>query len=189
MAEEPRAGSWWKTLPGVLTAVAGLITAVTGLIVALHQILPGSSSHTTPPPPITSVSAPAADTGSQQPPATASAAAYRVAFPSGTVARPGARYDVLRGRVERYNPDQLALKLTVRMTNDGAYPANFWDNSFRLSFGGATHAPIDGLDDVVESRSSDVGTIVFVVPASARRLTLLVGEQNTVRLPVVLRPR
>jgi uncharacterized protein YidB (DUF937 family) len=30
-------GSWWHTVPGVLTATAGIITAVTGLIVALHQ--------------------------------------------------------------------------------------------------------------------------------------------------------
>ena len=186
MPEEPRSGSWWKTLPGMLTAIAGLITAVTGLIVALHQILPGSGSHPSSPPPITSVAAALTDTGSQQPPASA---AYRVAFPSGTAARPGVQYDVLRTRVERYNPGRLALKLTMRMTNDGPYPANFWDNSFRLSFGGATHAPIDGLDAVVDGRSSDVGTIVFVVPDSARRLTLLIGEQHTVRLPIVLTPQ
>lgn len=30
-------GSWWQTVPGILTATAGTITAVTGLIVALHQ--------------------------------------------------------------------------------------------------------------------------------------------------------
>ena len=187
MPEDSRSGSWWKTLPGVLTAVAGLITAVTGLIVALHQILPSSGSHASSPP-----IASTGDTGTFAQESTATtnaAAAYRVTFPSGTLARPGARYDVLRTRVERYNPGQVALKLTVRMTNEGPYPANFWDSSFRLSFGGATHAPIDGLDDVVEGRSSDVGTIVFVVPDSARRLTLLVGEQHTVRLPIVLTPQ
>jgi len=31
-------GSWWSSLPGILTAIAGIITALTGLIVALHQI-------------------------------------------------------------------------------------------------------------------------------------------------------
>jgi hypothetical protein len=30
-------GSWWGTVPGMLTAAAGTITAVTGLIVALQQ--------------------------------------------------------------------------------------------------------------------------------------------------------
>lgn len=29
--------SWWKTFPGVLTAISGIIIAVTGLIGALHQ--------------------------------------------------------------------------------------------------------------------------------------------------------
>jgi len=37
-------GSWWTTLPGVVTAFAGLLTAVGGLIGTLHQanILPWS---------------------------------------------------------------------------------------------------------------------------------------------------
>ena len=30
-------GSWWRTVPGILTAAAATITAVTGLIVALQQ--------------------------------------------------------------------------------------------------------------------------------------------------------
>jgi hypothetical protein len=29
--------SWWKTVPGLLTAVAGLLTAITGLLVILFQ--------------------------------------------------------------------------------------------------------------------------------------------------------
>jgi len=31
-------GSWWQTLPGILTATAGLLTAIAGLVVALSQI-------------------------------------------------------------------------------------------------------------------------------------------------------
>jgi hypothetical protein len=30
-------GSFWKTIPGMLTAAAGFITAATGLVVALNQ--------------------------------------------------------------------------------------------------------------------------------------------------------
>lgn len=33
----PASGSWWKTVPGMLTAAAALISAVTGLLVALNQ--------------------------------------------------------------------------------------------------------------------------------------------------------
>jgi hypothetical protein len=44
--EQPQAQSWWKTLPGVLTAIAGILTATTGLLVVLNQmgILPGKPS-------------------------------------------------------------------------------------------------------------------------------------------------
>jgi hypothetical protein len=31
-------GSWWQTLPGILTATAGLLTAMAGLVVALFQV-------------------------------------------------------------------------------------------------------------------------------------------------------
>ena len=36
MAEEK--GSFWQTIPGILTAATGLLTAVTGLVVALNQM-------------------------------------------------------------------------------------------------------------------------------------------------------
>ncbi|MCP4043769.1 MAG: hypothetical protein GY731_17730 [Gammaproteobacteria bacterium] len=38
MTEEQKHPSWWRSIPGAITAVAGVITAVTGLILALHQI-------------------------------------------------------------------------------------------------------------------------------------------------------
>lgn len=38
MNDPQGSGSWWRTLPGILTATAGIITAVTGLIVALSQV-------------------------------------------------------------------------------------------------------------------------------------------------------
>ncbi|UTW13142.1 hypothetical protein [Marinobacterium rhizophilum] len=37
MADEPRATSWWQTLPGILTATGGLITAAATLIAVLNQ--------------------------------------------------------------------------------------------------------------------------------------------------------
>ncbi|MEH6628309.1 MAG: hypothetical protein V7739_17840 [Motiliproteus sp.] len=38
MTKDQNTPSWWKTAPGVLTAVGGVITAVATLIVALNQI-------------------------------------------------------------------------------------------------------------------------------------------------------
>ena len=37
MDKETDKGSWWKTLPGILSGIAGVLAAVTGLIVALSQ--------------------------------------------------------------------------------------------------------------------------------------------------------
>src|SRR5260370_41513903 len=53
--DEKSKGSWWQTVPGILTATGGIITALTGLIVALYQVptshlRPGSA----PPPPFES---------------------------------------------------------------------------------------------------------------------------------------
>ncbi len=51
-------GGFWRTLPGVVTAIAGLITAVTGLVLAANQVgmLGGDGGQATPP--ARSVSAP-----------------------------------------------------------------------------------------------------------------------------------
>jgi hypothetical protein len=40
--------SWWKTLPGMLTAFAGVLTATTGLLIALHQIRGSPVDHNAP---------------------------------------------------------------------------------------------------------------------------------------------
>ena len=37
MAEEPKPDSWWRSLPGILTAIAAIITAIGGFILALNQ--------------------------------------------------------------------------------------------------------------------------------------------------------
>lgn len=38
MTNDQSKSSWWKTIPGVMTAVGGLITAIATLIVALNQV-------------------------------------------------------------------------------------------------------------------------------------------------------
>ncbi len=44
-------GSWWTTLPGVLTGLAAVVTALGALVGALHQahLLPSFETHSTPP--------------------------------------------------------------------------------------------------------------------------------------------
>jgi hypothetical protein len=50
--DQGRKGSWWATLPGILTGVAAVLSAVTGLLVAIDQldlfsVAPSSESEAT----------------------------------------------------------------------------------------------------------------------------------------------
>ena len=196
---EPPSRSGWQTMPGMLTAVAGVITAITGLIVALHQIGVGGGGDSGAPAAATSrtvETSPATTAGSdggdvtQQP--TGAAAAYTARFPDGTKATVGTNvYQILRARPERSNPGQVALHLSVRLTNNGNYDANFWNASFRLLVDRVPRAPTNFLDEVVNGHSAMEGEVDFEVPASAKRLVLLVGDDpaKAIRLRVVLKPR
>jgi hypothetical protein len=185
---ESSSGSWWKTLPGVLTAVAGLLTAVTGLVVAINQISGGSDKGSSSP----TEAARQVDTAmgvDTVPSSGGEGVRTRVTFPSGRRATVGDYlYEVRDAQISDRNPGELDLKFAVRVTNNSAYPLNFWDRSFRLLVGGAQRAPIGGLNDVVQGRSSGDGTVEFVVPNSARQLTLVVGDTDdkSVKLPFVL---
>jgi len=55
-------GSWWRTVPGVLTATATIITALTGLLIALHQsgLIGGGDKASPPRPPVEARSDPTA---------------------------------------------------------------------------------------------------------------------------------
>src|SRR5215210_1185660 len=118
MSQEPRSGSWWLTLPGVLTGLAAVITAGTGLAVALHQISapsgPEKASSTdkpaadtaqnnSKPPPASS------DTTTSQTPSSDDAAQESVALPAGMEAKLGKGplvYKILSARLEPYNAEK-----------------------------------------------------------------------------------
>jgi hypothetical protein len=122
---------------------------------------------------------------------TARAAAFRATFPAGAKATIGnAVYELRGARAAARNPGELTLELSVRMTNNGEFDANFWDRSFRLLVDGLPRAPVSGLDDLVAARSVGDATIAFVVPSKAARLTLLVGDrpEQTVKIPIALAP-
>src|SRR5437870_11722585 len=37
MVEDEKSGSWWLTMPGILTGIAAIVTAVAGLVGILYQ--------------------------------------------------------------------------------------------------------------------------------------------------------
>lgn len=186
-----RKGSWWHTLPGMLTAAAGFITALTALIVTLSGLLGDSAE-----PPASNTrgvveraagttikSTEAAATATFEP---EQAATYDVAFPRGTRAT-GEQlvYDLRGATAERRNPGELTLAITVRVTNTRDYDDNFWDSLFRLRVGDVKRAPISGLNEIVASDSSMDGVVEFVVPDAPGTHTLVI--EGKFELPIKLR--
>jgi len=185
---------WWHTLPGAFTAIAGVITAITGLIVAVNQT--GLWSHgdaasrgrTAESNTLDSTAPSSRTSGTTDSVMHGGPLAFRVSFPQGTDATLGdAAYKILGTHVGPRNPDELALRLRVRMTNNGPYPANFWSATFRLLVNGVARAPIDELNELVDGNSAGTGVVTFAVPESVRRLALLLlFSDQKVRLPMKL---
>ena len=178
---EPESKGWWQTLPGLLTAAAAIITALTGLLVALHQTglfnrdAPAqtqSSSQTAGANPTQTQVA-----GGAALAATGTAASRPVTLPQITEVRSGQTvFKLLAARVDPYSLDKVDVHLTVRMTNNSPYPANFWADSFRLLVGGTLQAPNNYLNDLLPSNSSKEGDVEFVIPASTATAGLQMGD-------------
>jgi hypothetical protein len=178
MTEQPKAESWWRTVPGMLTGAAAVITAITGLLVVVQQNGWLRRSN-----------AIAADTLPQ-----AIQSPLREAGKSSTnpgvlqltpslreVSLSGARFTLLNVRVDARNAETLGLRIGVRMTNQGPYPANFWNDSFRLLVDSVPRAPVGELNKVVAGGSAEDGDVEFNFPASASTLVLQVrfGSEQT----------
>lgn len=192
MAEQQKPQSWWRTIPGVLTAIAGIITAITGLIVALNQT--GMFSHI----PVSDaphrIEASSASSGSaasnHSSPTSNSNHQYPRAWDVGTEVRlSDAKYKILKAQLDRYNVENLSFTLSVRMTNIGRYPANFWDASFRLLIDEVPKAPISQLNKLVNGESAEEGDVLFVIPANTKSVVLRIhqGDEST-DIPMSLVP-
>jgi len=186
-ADTARGGSWWRTLPGMFTAAATLISAITGLVVAIQQLRPTSNHQPTPTPAETSAATlPSAQTRASGA-SRRSVRVGRVSFPAGRrVEINGLRYDILTATTSVSNPGERTLTLRVKMTNPGAYDANFWNQTFRLRVGSDIRAPTSFLDDLVHGGTTDTGEIDFTLASSIRNATLLVGDEpsKAIALPI-----
>jgi hypothetical protein len=80
------------------------------------------------------------------------------------------------------------VRLRFRVSNEGAYPVNFWDASFRLATGGQVFEPTSGLNEIVAGNATRQGIVTFDVPADVREVVLRVLGANTpAELPLDLR--
>ena len=193
MSQEPRSGSWWLTVPGILTGVAALITAVTGLAVGLHQISGSSGTEKASPEKPAAVatqnnskpSSASSDTTASQT-ASGGATQQSLALPANPEVKLRACepcdelvYKILSARLEPYNSEKRLLRFTVRLTVNArgtSGGANFWDASFRLLVDAVPRAPISGLNELVAPNSAKEGDVVFEVPTTENDVVLQISE-------------
>jgi hypothetical protein len=176
--------SWWKTIPGMLTATAGFITAFATLLAVFYQVglIGGKAPSGQGSPKVTAQSL----SGTTAPVATVpDGTKYSVTFPSGASVkfrnnRGQGTYEILAAQAERRSVGKLGLTLTIRMTNNGPADVGFYTDTFRLLVDGVPRVPVNRLVDDVDARSAKESPIEFEMPDTAKSLALqvLVGESQ-----------
>jgi hypothetical protein len=175
---EQTSGTWWTTLPGVLTGFAALLGAIGGLLATLHQvgIFPRPRDPVSVPVPIN----PSPDRPNLPPPPVPTPERTETAQVDGVT------ITILEARksAER-DASFLDVRYKVATGQDYVdhYPASF----IRLASGGQAMAPI--WTSVAPSRLGPNSRTEFAIrfPAPAdlgKNIVLLVGEKHPVELPM-----
>jgi hypothetical protein len=207
MDDDSSRGSWWKTLPGVLTAVGALVTALVGGVVGLKQAgiifteakppVQGEMGradrpvalpqHAGPEPP--SATAPQSAAAPLSAPTPSAHPVPSVSPDLDQVRVSDAIYKILATGVEPYDSERLRLRFTVRLTSQTRAGHNFWSRSFRLLVDSIPRAPENLLNEVVEQDAAKEGEVIFVFPRTARSLVLKIASGGEDALiPLQLKP-
>lgn len=92
--------------------------------------------------------------------------------------------------LQPYNAEKRSLKFTVRHTNNGRYPANFWGSSYRLLVDDVPQAPANFLDEVVPDGSAKTGEVIFEIPTTLTQVILQISSNaEKTQIPVPLAAR
>lgn len=183
MSEHKSDTSWWQTMPGVLTGIAAVITALGGMIAVVYQSGLLSRQVLNPPP---------------ARPRVADRRAVEDAHPHsgelGQIRVGHYAFKLLRTKLESYstdangNPQKLSLRLSIRVT-DVMGVSDYVDRStVRLSVDGTVLIPENSINLAVYDRQSVETEAVFIVPADASVIALLLGrpENGVGKLPLTL---
>lgn len=194
--EAPRARSWWQTMAGLMTGISALVIAFAVLLIALHQIgVIGTRSPVATAP--DAATAERTKNANSPPRSLAAGAGVADSGPKVSFAVPrtvslgkadNLSYAIRTVTVEPRNTESVRLVFMVRMHNQQPYPANFWDDSFRLLTDDGVIAASGGLNAVVDARSSSAEQpVIFIVPkqSAPRALRIQYAGEST-ELPVRL---
>jgi hypothetical protein len=102
---------------------------------------------------------------------------YPIALSAGQVIKREDRtYTILKIQLDENDATEFALEITARMLNDGRFPANFWNDNFRLVIDGVPHAPVGSLNEVVAANAAKDGVVKFAVSKNAKTVELQVDR-------------
>lgn len=192
MSEEKTGTSWWQTLPGVLTGIAAVITAVGGVIAVIYQSgffggeVPGH--------------APASLRDQNHAPVKISPGTFESSRgnsppgESGQIRAGHYTFRLLDTKLESYSagkggiPEKFALRLSIRVTDVMGMSDYVDRQTIRLSVDGAELMPENPINFAVYDRQSVETGALFIVPADASTIALLLGrpEDAVARLPLSL---
>lgn len=174
-------GTWWATLPGILTGIAAVITALTALGALLWPRSEDAVRDTTPPP---AVVPPRLSEPTAQPSVPAGEIAGQPLLPkvmldgpdSVSFVRPrSATYSVLGLEVSPGPASQYELRVLVRCLNTDDQFISFKEATLRLVIDDVPRAPHQSpISLFVEANSAKDVAVIFRVPFGAKKLVLQV---------------
>jgi hypothetical protein len=181
---ETKPASWWQTIPGILTGIAAVITALGALLAILFQqgVIGGKTLSTAP---------------AQSPQKTIPGP---TPHPSGATNQRQVQvghfvFKLLETRLEPYaadasgKPSRFALRCSIRVTDVLGISDYIDGRTIRLAVDGAELLPANGINSAVYDKQSVEIEALFVIPADAARVELLVGrsEDATGTIPIELK--
>jgi hypothetical protein len=187
---------WWQTAPGIMLSAALLLAAAAALLFVLHRVgvigareaaraIPEASAVR----PQGEVAGTSADAGDARSLVAGSGIAEQptkviFAWPRDVTLgkQNNVTYTLRYPSIEPRNAESVRLVLMVRLNNQQAYQANFWDASFRLVTENEVIPASGGLNVVVDARSfSAEQRVVFNVPnrATVRALRITYLDEST----------
>jgi hypothetical protein len=196
MSEKTTDTSWWQTLPGVLTGIAAVITAVGTILAVLyqsgfiHREVPTAASA---PPQSTSPHEQSQAPANINPGVPESPKENSQASESAQVRAGHYAFKLLDTKLESYSgkgskTEKFALRLSLRVTDVMGVSDYVDRRTIRLSVDGAELLPENSINFAVSGRESVETEALFIVPADASAIALLLGrpEDAVAKLPLSL---
>lgn len=178
----------------IVSGVLGVVLLAVGLLLPsdTHRPEPTAMNSTpsvpiTPLPPSGASSAGATGTPAEPIPASTSGTSNVASAPrradspitlaaGQVVKREDKTYTILKMQLEGGEANDLALEVTARMVNESPYPANFWNNNFRLVIDNMPNAPVGSLNELVDGHAAKEGVVKFALRPDAKTAVLQIDR-------------